>query len=137
MGPRGPLRRGLMSEPYAGRMRDLGEELERARAETLARLVEFDETTRAYAAARGDADGDDEHDPEGSTLAWERAASAASGDAARRHLADIDAALERVRAGWDGACLDCGRSIPAERLAARPDADRCVACASSRGAGPR
>ena len=39
-------------------------------------------------------------------------------------------ALARVRAGWDGACAGCGRPIPAERLIARPAADRCVRCAA-------
>lgn len=108
---------------------DLVAALTRARAEVSRRVAEFEETTRAYADARGDADTDDEHDPEGSTLAWERAAAASSAEAAARHLAEIDAALARVRAGWDGACLVCGRPIPADRLAVRPSADRCVSCA--------
>ncbi len=104
-------------------------ELTRARGEAVARVAEFDAVVRELAQARSDSDTDDEHDPEGSTLSWDRAVQAASADAARHRLAEIDAALDRLEAGWDGACVACGRPIPAERLAARPGADRCVACA--------
>lgn len=106
--------------------------LGRARAEAVARVGEFDDVVRALTAARGDSDTDDEHDPEGSTVSWDRAVQAASLAAARRHLEEIDAAIARLRAGWDGSCADCGRPIPAARLAARPGADRCVTCASAR-----
>lgn len=58
-----------------------------------------------------------------------------------RQLAAVEAALERLRAGTFGLCLDCGDEIPARRLAAVPWAFRCVACqqafeaeAASRGA---
>ncbi|MEI7537760.1 MAG: TraR/DksA family transcriptional regulator [Comamonadaceae bacterium] len=40
----------------------------------------------------------------------------------------IDAALERIKAGSYGQCLDCGESIPAARLQAAPQALRCIAC---------
>lgn len=109
---------------------DLLGALRRSRAEAEARVAEFEATTAALAQARGDADSDDEHDPEGSTVAWDRAVSAATADAARELLADIDAAIARVADGWDGRCLGCGRAIPVERLAVRPQADRCVECAA-------
>ena len=80
-------------------------------------------------AAARDANADDEHDPEGATIAFERQQVAALLDAARRRLADVDAALERRRTGSYGVCEVCGRPIPAERLAARPSARTCVACA--------
>lgn len=38
------------------------------------------------------------------------------------------AALERLDAGTYGQCVDCGRTIPDERLDARPEAARCVDC---------
>lgn len=114
---RGPDREGLR------------EALDRARADAAARVAEFDTVARGLAAARGDADGDDEHDPEGSTVAWDRAVADAAADAARRHLADVDTARRRLAAGWDGSCAACGRPIPAARLAVRPQTDRCVDCA--------
>lgn len=107
--------------------------LRAARREAAARLAEFERVVDELAAARTDADGDDEHDPEGSTVSWDRAAQAATVEAARRHLAEIDAALTRVERGWDGGCAGCGEPIPPPRLLARPSADRCVRCAG----GPR
>ncbi|WP_040158483.1 TraR/DksA family transcriptional regulator [Mobilicoccus massiliensis] len=106
--------------------------LQESRRVAARRLEEFDATTRDLAEARGDSDTDDEHDPEGSTVAWDRAVSAATADSARRQLADIDAAIARVEAGWDGRCAVCGEPIPVERLEVRPQADRCVRCATSR-----
>lgn len=101
-----------------------------AREEVAGRVDEFDSVARELAQARGDADSDDEHDPEGSTIAWDRAAQEATADGAREHLAEIDAAIERIRSGWDGSCLQCGGPIPPQRLAVRPSAQRCVPCAS-------
>jgi len=109
---------------------DLRRALLTARDEARDRVVEFDAVTRELAASRTDSDADDEHDPEGSTVSWERAVAAASLDAARDHLRDVEAALARVGAGWDGACAGCGRSIPVARLAVRPQTDRCVSCAA-------
>jgi DnaK suppressor protein len=75
---------------------------------------------------------DDEHDPEGATIAFERAQAAALLDQSRRHVADLDAAIERLRAGGYGRCEGCGQPIPAERLAARPQARTCLDCAPRR-----
>lgn len=38
----------------------------------------------------------------------------------------VQAALERVAEGSYGVCVDCGRSIPDERLEAIPEALRCI-----------
>lgn len=111
--------------------------LHAARGDAVRRLAEFQEVVAGLADARTDADGDDEHDPEGSTVAWDRAAQAATVAAAREHLAEIDAALTRVRGGWAGTCAGCGAPIPAQRLVARPSADRCVRCAADRTRRPR
>jgi DnaK suppressor protein len=45
-------------------------------------------------------------------------------------LGDIDAALERIRAGTYGICTDCSVSIPPARLSAYPTAKRCIDCQS-------
>jgi DnaK suppressor protein len=45
-------------------------------------------------------------------------------------LGDIDAALERIRAGTYGICTDCSISIPPARLSAYPTAKRCIDCQS-------
>jgi len=72
---------------------------------------------------------DDEHDPEGSTIAFERAQVAALLDQAERQLAELDAAVARVDAGGYGQCESCGDAIAAERLLVRPAATRCITCA--------
>ncbi|MPQ96712.1 TraR/DksA family transcriptional regulator [Modestobacter sp. I12A-02628] len=72
---------------------------------------------------------DDEHDPEGATIAFERQQAAALLDQARRRLVEVDEALARAAAGAYGRCAECGGPIGTERLAARPHARTCVACA--------
>ncbi|MEU3185108.1 TraR/DksA C4-type zinc finger protein [Streptomyces sp. NPDC006923] len=75
---------------------------------------------------------DDEHDPEGSSTAFERAHVAALLARARDHLAELDRARERLERGDYGRCERCGEPIPAARLEARPAAGTCVRCASDR-----
>lgn len=74
---------------------------------------------------------DDEHDPEGSTIAFERSQTSAVLAAAHQHLADVDAALDRIAGGTYGFCERCGAMIARERLLARPAARTCITCASS------
>jgi|SRR4051794_2885561 DnaK suppressor protein len=92
-------------------------------AATLARDLE------ALFAASRDSNADDEHDPEGATIGFERAQLTALLAAARARIAEVDDALRRVDAGAYGVCEGCGRPIAAERLAARPFARHCIACA--------
>ena len=82
--------------------------------------------------ARAAASADDEHDPEGATLAFERQHVAALAQAAREHLADIDTALARLADGSYGICQACGRPVGAARLAARPAAHTCIGCTRRR-----
>lgn len=72
---------------------------------------------------------DDEHDPEGHTIAVERQQVAGLLRAARRHLVELDLAVERLDAGTYGTCEGCGQAIATERLDALPAARTCVACA--------
>jgi RNA polymerase-binding transcription factor DksA len=73
---------------------------------------------------------DDEHDPEGSTIAFERSQTTTFLDDARKHLADLDSALERLDAGDYGRCEVCGGAIATGRLLARPAARTCIGCAT-------
>jgi RNA polymerase-binding transcription factor DksA len=75
---------------------------------------------------------DDEHDPEGATIAFERSQAEALIRQARRRLADLESALERLRTGDYGRCERCGRAIAPARLAARPAARTCITCAAAR-----
>ena len=103
---------------------------ERARTNDRIRLLEREFAGIAEAAS---ADGtDDEHDPEGATLAFERQHTAALLDQARAQLTSVDEALRRLDDGSYGTCVRCRRPIGAERLAARPTAAACVTCAGAR-----
>ncbi|SIM61917.1 TraR/DksA family transcriptional regulator [Micromonospora cremea] len=106
-------------------------ELLRLRDQTQAQVVALDSDLRSLFEASRSSNADDEHDPEGSTIAFERAQLTAVLDATRRRLAELDVALRRVEAGTYGRCERCSRPIPAERLAARPSARTCVGCAGS------
>jgi RNA polymerase-binding transcription factor DksA len=96
------------------------------RSETALAAAELDARIDHVVTARADANVDDEHDPEGATIAFERSQAAALQQAARRRLAEIDDALDRLDRGTYGLCTVCGQPIPPARLAARPFASRCV-----------
>jgi RNA polymerase-binding transcription factor DksA len=50
---------------------------------------------------------------------------------AQAHLAEVEAALERLAAGTYGTCERCGDKIAEGRLEARPTARTCIGCASA------
>jgi DnaK suppressor protein len=104
-------------------------DLERLRGDVVGQVADLEADLRGLVEASRSSNADDEHDPEGSTIAFERAQLAAVLDSARQRLADLDLASERLDDGRYGVCERCGRPIPAERLAARPSARTCVACA--------
>lgn len=102
------------------------------RADTARRLAALERDFDSLVESASQANTDDEHDPEGATLAYERQHLAALIDQARRRLAGIDVALNRIGEGSYGRCERCGGDIGAERLAARPAATTCVRCAATR-----
>jgi DnaK suppressor protein len=83
----------------------------------------------AFVSARNDAPTDDEHDPEGPTLAFERSQSSAMLHQSEQHVREIDAALARMDAGTYGTCLNCQDEIAVGRLQVRPQAQLCIRCA--------
>ncbi|GAB2682247.1 TraR/DksA family transcriptional regulator [Thalassiella azotivora] len=99
-------------------------------AATTARLADLERERSRVVEGTRDANTDDEHDPEGATIAFEREQLSSLVEQARTHLLELEAARERVRLGSYGTCADCGQPVPAARLAARPTATRCVACAA-------
>ena len=100
------------------------------RDETLLRIASMTGDLEAIAIASAGSNVDDEHDPEGSTLAFERAQLAALLTQARTHLGDVEAALARLPRLEYGRCERCGGQISEERLAALPAARVCISCAS-------
>jgi DnaK suppressor protein len=102
------------------------------RAATTERLAALEREFNGIVEASGQANTDDEHDPEGATIAYERQHVASLLEQAREHLAAIDAALRRVDDGSYGVCERCGQPIASARLTARPTASACVSCAARR-----
>lgn len=109
----------------------LGRELSAAHrraADLAAELAALEEAT-----AEGP---DDEHDPDGSTVGYERARVSALLARSRADIAALGLAVARVDAGTYGGCQTCGRPILAERLVALPSTTTCVACAGGQGRSP-
>lgn len=73
---------------------------------------------------------DDEHDPEGSTIAFERSQTSSLLAAATNHLTDVDTALNKIANGNYGHCERCGAPVSRERLLARPATRACITCAA-------
>jgi DnaK suppressor protein len=73
---------------------------------------------------------DDEHDPEGATIAYERAQVSALLNQAREDLLALDAALTRLADGTAGTCDVCDSHIAFDRLLALPGITTCIRCAT-------
>ena len=110
--------------------RDPAAALDEERERTRERLAGLTGDYAGIVEASLDSNADDEHDPEGATIAFERSQVGALVAQARQHLAEVDAAIERLRDGRYGACERCGGTIPPGRLEARPIARTCVTCAA-------
>jgi DnaK suppressor protein len=99
------------------------------RAQALASIDALTRDVGDYFASASSTTGDDEHDPEGATIGFERAQAIALLAQARDHLAEVEAALDRLAGGDYGVCRSCGVPIGVDRLAARPSATLCIDCA--------
>lgn len=62
-------------------------------------------------------------------LAAEEIYGVTSGNGHSRAAEAIEA-LQKIRNGTYGICVDCGKRIPAARLQVKPEATRCVICQS-------
>ena len=90
------------------------------------------ELTRSFeeiVEAVEDTNNDDEHDPEGTTIAFERAQVAALLNQAKADREAVDGALAKIDDGEYGSCEECAEPIGAARLGAIPSATKCIACA--------
>lgn len=54
----------------------------------------------------------------------------ALGNEARNELHQIAKALDQIKNGSYGECVDCGKGIAPARLQAHPYAERCIECAT-------
>ncbi|TLM87512.1 TraR/DksA C4-type zinc finger protein [Pseudarthrobacter sp. NamE5] len=76
--------------------------------------------------ARQDSNVDDEHDPEGSTIAFELSQASALLKQSTAGLDHVEAALARIADGTYGTCAVCGEDIAEGRLEARPWTAFCI-----------
>jgi DnaK suppressor protein len=106
--------------------------LEAERLRKLALLPALQRDITAVNAARQDSNVDDEHDPEGATIAFELSQASALLRQSTAGLAQIDAALARIAAGRFGICEICGEEIAEGRLEARPWTPYCIRHSSGR-----
>jgi DnaK suppressor protein len=102
------------------------------RARKLALLPALRQDIASVNAARQDSNVDDEHDPEGATIAFELSQASALLEQSRAQLAQVEAALARVAAGRYGVCEVCGDEIAEGRLEARPWTPYCIRHASGK-----
>ena len=110
-------------------MQDQRRRLAAERSAATRQLLALEREFASIVEAAGQSNADDEHDPEGATIAFERQHVAALISQARDRLAGIDTALARIDDGSYGRCERCGQLIGADRLSARPSATTCVGCA--------
>lgn len=96
------------------------------REHLVTRIAQMEADKARLVAASVDSNADDEHDPEGQTIAFERSQLEALTDRVREHLAEVDAAQARLVAGRYGTCEVCREEIDGARLEARPTARTCV-----------
>jgi RNA polymerase-binding protein DksA len=112
-------------------MDEARELLEAERQQALRRLSALTGDFDDVVAASRDANADDEHDPEGATIAFERSQVATLLLHVQGQLAEVEAAIARLAAGTYGICEQCGQPIATARLEARPTARTCMDCASA------
>ena len=117
---------------YGFTMAESAVSLRDVRERTARRVAELLDVFDAIVASSDAANLDDEHDPEGATIGFERAQLSSMVERARAQLTEINEALERLRRGSYGICEECQRSIPGERLSAQPATRTCVECAAKR-----
>jgi RNA polymerase-binding transcription factor DksA len=100
-------------------------ELERTQEQVLTLSAQFDDIVVAAEMSNVD----DEHDPEGTTIAFERSQVSALHDQAVRDAAALRQNLVDLANEHFGACEQCGGPIGFDRLIALPTTRRCVHCA--------
>lgn len=100
-------------------------ELERTQEQAVSLARQFDDIVDAAELSNAD----DEHDPEGTTIAFERAQVAALLEQAKHDTAALEQALAGVDDDAFGTCEQCAGPIGVERLIALPATRRCVQCA--------
>ena len=118
-----------MKDLTASQVAEVRERISAERRRTHERIAALEAQFADIVESSADAVRDDEHDPEGATIAFERAQVASLLTAARAEIAALDLAASRLDGDGAGRCERCGQPIGVARLMARPSSARCIACA--------
>jgi DnaK suppressor protein len=100
--------------------------LEEERTRKIALLPALRADISSANAARQGSNVDDEHDPEGATIAFELSQASALLQQSSSGLAQVEEALQRIADGTYGICAVCGAPIAEGRLEARPWTPFCI-----------
>jgi RNA polymerase-binding transcription factor DksA len=101
------------------------------RAEELAALRQSEHDTVFSGDQRemtGELSTVDQHPADTADFTYQRTLQQTTQNLLEREEAQVQDALRARARGTYGKCKECGRAIPAERLAARPEATLCVDC---------
>ncbi len=112
----------------SGEERALHARLDELRLLTERRSLGLRDSFNDIVDASSDVATDDEHDPEGHTIAWERQQLSALLSQALTELEEIAAAKRRLDDGTYGTCAACGSDISPDRLEALPTTATCIDC---------
>jgi DnaK suppressor protein len=103
-------------------------EIERAR--TIDQIASLERSYDGIVEAAELTSTDDEHDPEGATIAYERAQVSALLRQARDDLVALDDSLDRIAGATVWTCAVCSGPIALDRLLALPGTRTCIRCAT-------
>lgn len=117
----------LAATALKGRLRSrLLKELSRNEAE----LSQLERDHANLVLASESSNADDEHDPEGATIAFEREQLVSIVARVNQTVSDLRQALRDLDDGRYGVCASCAKPIDPARLHVRPQANLCIACAT-------
>ncbi len=108
----------------------MGEAIDAARRRTEYQISALERNLAGIVAGAELTSTDDEHDPEGATIAYERAQVTALLHAARGDLVALEAATHRLDADTITTCSVCGGLVALERVLALPTTSTCIHCSS-------
>jgi RNA polymerase-binding transcription factor DksA len=116
--------------PTSAQRDELRRAIDRAIAEVEQRSTSLQTELTSIVESSEQANIDDEHDPEGATIAYERALVISLLGSARSALGELTGARDRLDDPDHGRCTTCGDWIGVERQLARPGTTTCVVCAA-------
>ncbi|MDQ1538938.1 MAG: DnaK suppressor protein [Actinomycetota bacterium] len=130
--PGNPTQNSVQGSSQSWNLKHLEARLEAERTLVLENLTGLRHSFQQVVDASTDSNADDEHDPEGATIAFERSQLQALIKQSEHHLEDLETARLKVTNRRYGLCERCGKPIGTARLDARPLARTCIVCAALR-----